>query len=340
MIVAETTGVSLAQADEVRRALGTPKGQHEIEAWWRPAALRARLLPRRPSTASGRCSRRSRRSGSARRTPRPSPCRPTTRRGSRPTTRRRSSPGCSPTTRACTPSGSSSTTPARSASRCSASTSTPRPAATASSGSTSRDVPRRRPGRRHRAATPADADAARCRARTADLPDASAYGIRLSLADVRGISEARSARIVAGQPYAGLADFWHRAHVSRPVAERLVLAGGFDSPLRHGRRGRRSGRTRAGPPGATCCSTSPSSTATVAGAGPLRPQRPAPRHGRGARAVPAASAGARAGRGARPGRRAVAGGAAGARRRRSSRPSSPSTSATGPSSPAAPGCPS
>ena len=38
MIVAETTGVSLAQADEVRRALGTPKGQVEIEAWWRPAA--------------------------------------------------------------------------------------------------------------------------------------------------------------------------------------------------------------------------------------------------------------------------------------------------------------
>src|SRR5690348_15863522 len=39
MIVAETTGVSLAQADEVRRALGTPKGQLETEAWWRPAAL-------------------------------------------------------------------------------------------------------------------------------------------------------------------------------------------------------------------------------------------------------------------------------------------------------------
>ena len=50
MIVAETTGVSLAQADEVRRALGTPKGQREIEAWWRPAARRARLRPgrRRP----------------------------------------------------------------------------------------------------------------------------------------------------------------------------------------------------------------------------------------------------------------------------------------------------
>ncbi len=38
LIVAETTGVSLAQADEVRRSMGTPKGQEEVEAWWRPAA--------------------------------------------------------------------------------------------------------------------------------------------------------------------------------------------------------------------------------------------------------------------------------------------------------------
>jgi error-prone DNA polymerase len=35
-------------------------------------------------------------------------------------------------------------------------------------------------------------------------------------------------RIVAGQPYHSLTDFWHRARVSRPVVERLVLAGGFD----------------------------------------------------------------------------------------------------------------
>ena len=37
-IVTETTGVTLAQADEVRRALGSPQGQQEVEAWWRPAA--------------------------------------------------------------------------------------------------------------------------------------------------------------------------------------------------------------------------------------------------------------------------------------------------------------
>ncbi len=57
---------------------------------------------------------------------------------------------------------------------------------------------------------------------------AADYGIRLSLAEVKGISEAEVARIVAGRPYGSLADFWHRAGVSRPVVERLVLTGAFD----------------------------------------------------------------------------------------------------------------
>ena len=61
------------------------------------------------------------------------------------------------------------------------------------------------------------------------LPDGSAYGIRLSLADVKGISAAEIERIVAGRPYQSLSDFWTRASVSRPIVERLVLAGGFDS---------------------------------------------------------------------------------------------------------------
>ncbi|HSK25992.1 MAG TPA: OB-fold nucleic acid binding domain-containing protein, partial [Jiangellales bacterium] len=61
------------------------------------------------------------------------------------------------------------------------------------------------------------------------LPDARAYGIRLSLADVKGISDAEVARVVAGRPYHSLTDFWHRARVSRPVVERLVVAGAFDS---------------------------------------------------------------------------------------------------------------
>jgi error-prone DNA polymerase len=63
----------------------------------------------------------------------------------------------------------------------------------------------------------------------ATMPEPGRYGIRLSLADVKGISDAEVARITAGQPYRSLADFWQRAGVSRPVAERLVLAGGFDS---------------------------------------------------------------------------------------------------------------
>ena len=62
-----------------------------------------------------------------------------------------------------------------------------------------------------------------------DLPDGRGYGIRLSLADVKGISGAEVARVIAARPYTTLADFWHRARVSRPVVERLVVAGGFDS---------------------------------------------------------------------------------------------------------------
>jgi len=61
------------------------------------------------------------------------------------------------------------------------------------------------------------------------LPDARAYGIRLSLADVSGISSEEVGRIMAGRPYRSLTDFWYRARVSRPIAEKLVMAGGFDS---------------------------------------------------------------------------------------------------------------
>jgi error-prone DNA polymerase len=61
------------------------------------------------------------------------------------------------------------------------------------------------------------------------VPDGRGYGIRLALCEVKGISEAEVARIVAARPYRSLTDFWHRARVSRPVVERLVLAGGFDT---------------------------------------------------------------------------------------------------------------
>ena len=65
------------------------------------------------------------------------------------------------------------------------------------------------------------------------VPDGRAWGIRLALAEVKGINEAEVDRIVAARThdsaYQSLTDFWHRAQVSRPIAERLVLAGGFDS---------------------------------------------------------------------------------------------------------------
>jgi error-prone DNA polymerase len=61
------------------------------------------------------------------------------------------------------------------------------------------------------------------------LPDARGYGIRIALSEVKGISEAEVDRVIAGQPYQSLTDFWHRAAVSRPVVERLVIAGAFDA---------------------------------------------------------------------------------------------------------------
>ena len=60
------------------------------------------------------------------------------------------------------------------------------------------------------------------------LPTIDGWGIRLSLADVKGMGEAEVERIVTGQPYASLSDFWSRAAVEHPVVERLVLAGAFD----------------------------------------------------------------------------------------------------------------
>ncbi len=66
----------------------------------------------------------------------------------------------------------------------------------------------------------------------AGAPSAAAVpqlGVRVSLREVKGISDAEVERIVAGQPYASLRDFWDRARVSRPIAERLVLTGAFDS---------------------------------------------------------------------------------------------------------------
>jgi len=55
------------------------------------------------------------------------------------------------------------------------------------------------------------------------------YGIRLSLADVKGINEVEIRQVETAQPFVDLADFWSRTSVSRPVVERLVRTGGFDA---------------------------------------------------------------------------------------------------------------
>ncbi|WP_031172699.1 DNA polymerase III subunit alpha [Streptosporangium roseum] len=80
--------------------------------------------------------------------------------------------------------------------------------------------------------------------RSADADACSGYGVRLALADVKGITDAEITRIVAGQPYASLADCWQRARPSRPIAERLVLAGALDAL--HGLSGSGDRRTGSG----------------------------------------------------------------------------------------------
>ena len=104
-MIAQFAGISFAEADEKRRALGDVEGMAETKVVVLPAGAGPRLRRCRWSRRSGRCSRRSRRSASARPTPRRSRCRRSSRPGSRRTGRRTSCPGCSPTTRACTPSG-------------------------------------------------------------------------------------------------------------------------------------------------------------------------------------------------------------------------------------------
>ncbi|TPG18261.1 DNA polymerase III subunit alpha [Pedococcus bigeumensis] len=214
MIVAETTGVSLAQADEVRRALGTPKGQLEIEAWWRPAATARGYAPAdvdriwevlKAFASFGFCKAHA--------------------------------------AAFALPTYHSAWLKTHHTAAFLAGVLTHDPgmypkrlilddARSLGIAVLGLDVNVSTGSYRIERLDGADGDGGGGGGFVPahpDLPDASNYGIRLSLADVRGINEAEVARIVAGAPYAGLADFWHRAHVSRPIAERLVLAGGFDS---------------------------------------------------------------------------------------------------------------
>ena len=122
-----------------------------------------------------------------------------------------------------------------------------------------------------------------------DADGALRDGIRLALAEVKGINDGEVERIVAARPFHSLTDFWHRARVSRPIVERLVLAGGVRRGLRH----RRLGADGRAPP-------RPGHPARPAAPGRrARPARPRGRAGRaGAGGSPAV---ARAPAGSRPG---------------------------------------
>lgn len=55
------------------------------------------------------------------------------------------------------------------------------------------------------------------------------FGVRLSLASVRSITEAEAARIAEAAPYQSLTDLWQRARPSLPVLEHLIEIGALDS---------------------------------------------------------------------------------------------------------------
>ncbi len=205
-IIAETTGVTLAQADEVRRTMGTPDGQARIEDWWRPAAAARGYPPEDVEriwtvlaafASFGFC-------------------------------KAHAAAFAMPTYQ-------------------SAWLKTHHPAAFLA-GVLTHDpgmYPKRLlleearslgisvlgvdinastgQYRIERALTPGDPPV------DPDLPDGSRHGIRLSLADVKGMSDEEISRVVTGAPYDSLTDFWQRARVSRPVVERLILIGAFDS---------------------------------------------------------------------------------------------------------------
>ena len=190
-------------------------------------------------------------SASARPTPRRSRCRPTSRPGSRPTTRRLPRRGAHPRPGHVPQAADPRRRPPASASPCSASTSTP----------PRDDLPRRAGRRRADEPPPADPAARTTRARRRrdpGLPDARGLrhpalpGRRQGDQRGRGGPDRRRPALLRPSPTSGTAP-----GSRRPVVERLVLAGAFDSLYGIGSVPACAGA--AGSPGATCCSRSPSS---------------------------------------------------------------------------------
>ena len=60
------------------------------------------------------------------------------------------------------------------------------------------------------------------------LPDATGYGIRVSLSDIAGISAAEIKSIITNRPYLDLADFTYRSGAFWPTTQALVEIGAFD----------------------------------------------------------------------------------------------------------------
>ena len=55
------------------------------------------------------------------------------------------------------------------------------------------------------------------------------FAIRLALTELQGISEGEVVSIIDHRPYSDLTDFIYRSGASRPIAEALILVGGFES---------------------------------------------------------------------------------------------------------------
>lgn len=64
--------------------------------------------------------------------------------------------------------------------------------------------------------------------RSLQLPNARGYALRISLADVGGISDNEIKSIIHGRPYVDLSDFVRRSGASIPTTESLIMIGGFD----------------------------------------------------------------------------------------------------------------
>ncbi|GII79056.1 DNA-directed DNA polymerase [Sphaerisporangium rufum] len=119
-------------------------------------------------------------------------------------------------------------------------------------------------------------------------PPGAGYGLRVPFSAVKGISEPEVERMVAGRPYTSLADFWARARPSRPVAERIIQAGGFDAlyGLRPGeprwRPGELTRRDLVAQAGALHRASATGVTARRTGPGPRTGPRTGPAPGTGA----------------------------------------------------------